>query len=119
MEEILVSFRVVNGQLAPVFKNVIPTAEQCDALIAALGRRRARIEPQVPDDLPPGLALEIPIEHDPKAEIAGQLDGSSVLMLRHSSFGWLGFRFPDSSRTWLIDGLIADEQTAQQKPTAQ
>ncbi|MDP9891249.1 hypothetical protein J2W32_000346 [Variovorax boronicumulans] len=119
MEPIKVELREVNGQKKAVFTNVIPTAEQYDEMIEALGRTRGAIEPPVPADLPSGHAVTLHIEDAPRAEIGRELDGSSVLMLRHSRFGWLGFRFAEKSREWLIEGLIADAQNAQQKPNPQ
>ena len=119
MEEILVSFKMVNGQLAPIFKNVIPTAEQYDELIAALGRKRALIGPPVPSEPPAGYVVPLVIQDNQQAHVGRELDGSSVVMVRHAGYGWLGFRYREGPRTDLIDALTADEQSALQKPTAQ
>lgn len=107
-----------NGNLRADFPKQIPELEDIDHLIRALGRLRAGMEPPAGDtQLPDGLVipnLDV-VNEISEPNVGRALDGSSVLMLRHSSFGWLAFRLTRNSRNVVIDALLADEE-AQSKP---
>jgi hypothetical protein len=88
----------------------VPTV---DALIEHLSRLRAEMQPSVPAAIAP--RKEHLVEIDPlwRAEASPLLDGS-VVLLRHSGLGWIGFALPRANLERLVDTLSEHLETTPQ-----
>ncbi|MBV9265279.1 MAG: hypothetical protein JO061_03835 [Acidobacteriaceae bacterium] len=68
------------------------TSAQLDVHIAEMGRLRAAMREPVSATAPVSLEAQV----NPAWTMSDQRERQGVgLMVRHSGFGWLGFRFPD------------------------
>lgn len=103
----------VDGQ-AELNCSPLPTAEQLDELLQALGEMRAQMQPPVQVAVPTGGA-GIPIAPAPGWFVGNYFPQGKVFGLRHPSFGWLAFQATDG----LVDALKAALDALPPEPQSQ